>query len=180
MAVVVANYIKPNAKAKGTAKGNIKYIEHRPGKDGERIWRTLFNEQGRMSRGEAYELIDNAEPGSVFWRIKISPDPKTEDTKRDISMQEVTERTMNSLEEQLGKHISYVAAIHADHSPHRHIHVLAVLPKLSKEQFRDLPQAVIQGATEASLQQRRELDLVGEQTKARQREEGQWELQLHR
>jgi hypothetical protein len=102
VAVVVAKYIPPNAQAKGTAKANIRYIEHRPGKDGERVWRTLFGSDGRMSRGEAYTLIDNAEKGSVFWRIKISTDAKTEDIHRDLSMQEVTERTMNALQEQLG------------------------------------------------------------------------------
>jgi hypothetical protein len=177
VAVVKANY----TKSTGAAKANIKYIEHRPGKDGERIWRTLFGNDGRMSREEAYELIDNAEKGSVFWRIKISPDPKEEDTHRDLSMQEITERVMNSVQEQLGKEVNYVAAVHADHSQYRHIHVLAALPKLSRQEFQALPQVLIQSATEASLTQRRELDLLRQHRQQEQvhkeREDAQWERQ---
>jgi len=172
VAVVKANY----TKSKGAAKANIRYNEHRPGKDGERIWRTLFNEDGRISREEAYQLIDNAEPGSVFWRIKISPDPVNEDTRRDLSMQEVTEQTMNTLQEQLGKSVSYVAAIHQDHAPHRHIHVLALFPKLSKQEFQRLPNILIQGATLAALSQRTELDLIqGHRQREQEREGEQWE-----
>jgi hypothetical protein len=177
VAVVVVNYIKNNARRTKAAKENIKYIEQRPGKDGAKIWRTLFGNDGRMSRQQAYELIDQAEKGSVFWRIKISPDAKTEDTKRDLSMQEVTEQTMNSLNEQLGKQISYVAAIHADHSSYRHIHVLAILPKLSRQEFEQVPEILIQGATEDCLEQRRELDRIREYQRglAREREEAAWE-----
>jgi len=149
VAVVIAKYIPPNAKANGAAKKNIRYIEHRPGKDGERIWRTLFNSDGRISRQEAYEMVDNAGQGSVFWKIKISPDPVKEDTYRDLSMQEVTERVISTLQEQLGKPVSYVAAIHADHTDKRHIHVLAKLPKLSRAEFQRLPDILIQGATDA-------------------------------
>jgi len=176
VAVVIAGYIPPNAKAKGAAKRNIRYIEHRPGKDGERLWRTLFGADGRMSREEAYELIDNAEYGSVFWRIKVSPDAVNEDTNRDVSMQEVTERTMNSLQEQLGKSVSWVAAIHADHKPIRHIHVLALLPKLSKQEFGQLPNNLIKGATESCLAQRKELDQIRDHRQREQEPEAeQWE-----
>ena len=174
MAVVIANYIKNNAKKTKAAKANIRYIEHRPGKDGERLWRTLFGSDGRMSRQQAYEMIDNAEPGSIFWRIKISPDPKIEDVHRDLSMQEVIERMMNTLQAQLGKQISWIAAIHADHSPHRHVHALATLPKLSRQEFERLPEVLIHGATEICCEQRRELDLVREH-KEREREGEEWE-----
>lgn len=181
MAVVIAKYIQNNVKSEGKAKANIRYIEHRPGKDGARIWRTLFGIDGRMSREEAYKIIDQAEKGSIFWRIKISPDPKTEDSKRDLSMQEVTEKTMNTLQEHLGKQVAWVAAIHADHTDIRHIHVLAILPKLTRDEFRELPNILIQRATEASREQRQELDLVREHRQQEQEQEGgAWELQLHR
>jgi len=174
VAVVKANY----TKSKGTAKANIRYIEHRPGYAGERIWRTLFNESGRLSREEAYHLIDNAEKAYVFWRIKISPDPVNEDTKRDLSMQEVTEQTMNTLSEQLGKSLSYVAAIHQDHAPHRHIHVLAILPKLSRDEFQQLPNILIKGATLAAGEQRQELDQIRDHRQREQeREDAQWQRQ---
>jgi hypothetical protein len=184
VAVVVAKYIPPNAQANRAAKRNIRYIEHRPGKDGERLWRTLFGNDGRVSREEAYTLIDHAEKGSIFWTIKISPDPKTEDSKRDLSMQEITERVMNSLSEQLNYDVQYVAAIHADHKPHRHIHVLARLPKLSQKEFRELPNILIQSATESAQAQRQELDNIKEHRQNEkeriERDDAQWELQLQR
>ena len=124
-------------------------------------------------------MIDNAEPGSVFWRIKINPDAKTEDTKRDVSLQEVTENVMSSVQEQLGKDMQWVAAIHADHAPHRHIHVLARLPKLSREAFQQLPHLLIDAATQACLEQRRELDQVREHGKReKERKEREWEREL--
>lgn len=184
MAVVKAHYIQANAKAKGAAKANIRYIEHRPCKNGERLWRTLFGNDGRMSRGEAYQIVDNVEKGSVFWKIKISPDPVQEDTKRDLSMQEITERVIKSLADYLNYDVQYVAAIHADHRPHRHIHVLAKLPKLSRDEFQRLPDVLIQSATEAAQAQRQELDLVREirqlEQERNEREDAQWELQLQR
>src|SRR2546421_7613252 len=105
MAIVKANYTKSG----GAAKANIRYIEHRAGKDGEKTTRTLFGSDGAMERGEAYRMIDDAEKGSVFFRLKISPDAKTEDTKRDLFLQEVTMKTMQELEKRLGKEISWVA-----------------------------------------------------------------------
>ena len=132
-----------------------------------------------MSRQQAYEMIDNAEQGSIFWRIKISPDAKTEDRHRDLSMQEVTERTMNTLQEKLGKQVSWVAAIHADHAPHRHIHVLAKLPKLSRGEFQRLPDILINGATQSCLEQRLEHDLVREhRQQEKERKEREWEREL--
>lgn len=178
MAVAIAKYIQPNRQAKGKAKRTIRYNEHRPGKDGERLWRTLFNADGRLTRQEGYEMVDNADPGSVYWRIKISPDPVKEDTNRDLAMPEITERAMNDLQQQLGRDIQWIAAVHADHKPHRHIHVLAILPKLSSHEFRSLPDILIKGATDAALSQRQELDLVRDhRQKEQEKEDAQWQRQ---
>ena len=65
MAIVKATY----TKHKNGAKASIRYIEHRPGKEGEKINRTLFNGDGAMGRWQAYRLIDEAEKGSVFFRF---------------------------------------------------------------------------------------------------------------
>src|SRR6266567_2536632 len=78
MAVFVMNF----TQSKGAAKANIKYIQHRPGKDRVKATRTLFGWDGAMGRYEAYRMVDAAAKGSSFFRIKISPDPKTENTKR--------------------------------------------------------------------------------------------------
>src|SRR5712692_2281013 len=111
MAIVKATY----TKSSGGAKAGVRYIEHRPGKDGEKITRTLFGIDGLMGRYAAYRMIDEAEKGSFFFRFVISPDPKGEDTQRDLSLREITERTMNALEARVQQQVSWVAAEHDDH-----------------------------------------------------------------
>jgi hypothetical protein len=169
MAIVKANYTK---HASG-AKASIRYIEHRPGKDGQHITRSLFGHDGQLSRQEAYQMIDAAEQGSVFFRFVISPDPKGEDKEHDLHLREVTERTMHTLEERLHKQVSWVAAQHDDHVPHRHIHVVVVVSgRLYSQDF----QALRREATQACLEQRSQLDLAKEQSQT-QEQEGQWDLQ---
>ncbi len=168
MAIVKATY----TKSSGGAKASIRYIEHRPGKDGAKTTRTLFNGDGAMGRYEAYRMIDQAEQGSFFFRFVISPDPKQEDTGKDLFLREITERTMNALEDRFKKPLQWVAVEHTDHAPHRHIHVVAVLPgRLQVPDF----QALRQTATEAALEQRKQRDLIQEQ--GIQRKETQWERQ---
>ena len=166
MAIVKATYTKSGRGA----KASIRYIEHRKGRDGEQVSRTLFGSDGFIGRHEAYRMIDEAEKGSVFFRFVISPDPKQEDTQRDLHLRAVTEQTMQSLEERLKKAVCWVAVEHADHAPHRHVHVVAVVAgRLQVPDF----QALRQTATAACLEQRREYDLVLE-AKERKREEAQW------
>jgi hypothetical protein len=59
------------------------------------------------------------------------------------------------LEDRFQKAVPFVAAEHDDHSPHRHTHILAVLPgRLSPQDL-----AALRGvATEAALFQRQERD----------------------
>src|SRR5207248_7236803 len=97
MAIVKATY----TKSRGGAKASIRYIEHRPGKDNEKVNRILFGSDGGMGRWQAYQLIDEAEQGSFFYRFAVSPDPTQEDSKKDLHLREITEQTMLSLEEQL-------------------------------------------------------------------------------
>ena len=167
MAIVKATYTKSSSGA----KASVRYIEHRPGKDGEKITRNLFGIDGLMGRWQAYRMLDEAEKGSIFFRFVISPDPKQEDTGKDLFLREITERTMQSLEDRVHKQIQWVAAEHDDHSPYRHVHVIAVVPqRLQVQDFQTLRQT----ATEAALQQRRHHDLAREY-QAREREGGEWE-----
>ena len=171
MAIVKANYVKRGSGEKETAKASIRYMQHRSGKDGSKISRTLFNWDGAMERRDAYRMIDKAEQGSIFFRFVISPDPKKEDTHNDLYLREVAERTMNTLEERVQNGVQWVAAVHDDHTDIRHVHVMAVVTgRLQVQDF----QAIRQSATQASLTQRRQLDLVLEQ-KSREREEAEWE-----
>ena len=167
MAIVKASYTK-NSKG---AKASIRYIAHRRGKKGAKITRVLFGTDGVMGRRDAYRMIDAAEKGSIFFRFVISPDPKQEDTEKDLRLRDVTEQTMQTLEERVQKPVSWVAAEHNDHTPHRHVHVVAVVQgRLEVSDFASLRHA----ATEACVAQRGELDQVRGQ-QAREREEAAWE-----
>jgi hypothetical protein len=65
MAICKANFIPKGANVRSTAKANIRYIQNRRGKEGEKIQRTLWGIDGTMQRQEAYRMIDEAEKGSV-------------------------------------------------------------------------------------------------------------------
>ena len=154
MAIVKASYTKSSAGA----KASIRYIEHRPGKDGEKVTRTLFGSDGALGRWQAYQLIDEAEQGSFFYRFALSPDPKGEDTQADLFLREMTQQTMQMLEDQLNTQIQWVAAVHADHTPHRHVHILAMLPD-KRIPKKDL-MLLIETATAEAKAQRRLLDVL--------------------
>ena len=107
---------------------------------------------------QAYNMVDTAKRGTIFYRIVISPAPKREDRYRDLNLSEITIQTMLALEERLGKPIQFVAAIHDDHSPHRHVHTLVLVQgvRLTREDF----QALRLEATEQALSQRRLRDRI--------------------
>jgi len=158
MAIVKANYVKRGKKEKHRAKATIRYMQHRPGKEGKKIQRTLFGSDGVMERQEAYELIDDAGKGSIFFRFVVSPHPEREDTRDDLDLRALTEQTMSTLTDKFHKRqqiVQWVAAVHADHTPKRHVHILSVVPgRLSVQDFDHMREA----ATTASLEQRKELD----------------------
>jgi hypothetical protein len=165
MAIVKATY----TKSRGVAKAAIRYIAHRPGREGEKMKRELYGIDGSVERGEAYQMIDAAEKGTVFFRIVISPDPQTEDIYKDLSLREITAQTMLHLEERLTKDVPYIAVEHDDHAPHRHVHVLALVnDRLNTQDF----QALRTTATQAALSQRQEQDMARQQQQ--QQEGGQW------
>src|SRR6266571_1849588 len=111
MAIVKASY----TKSRRGAKAAIRYIQHRKGLEGARITRTLFGLDGAIGRHDAYRMIEEAGKGSVFFRIIVSPDPAKEDTQKDVRLWEVTEHTMQTLEERLRTPVAWVAVEHADH-----------------------------------------------------------------
>src|SRR5205823_448669 len=118
MAIVKATYTRTG----GSAKASVRYIENRPGKDGAKTQRTLFSAEGRVERMEAYTMIDQAAKGSYFYRLVISPDPKSEDSDKQLALRELTEQTMQRLEDRFQQPVQWVAVIHADHAEHRHVH----------------------------------------------------------
>jgi hypothetical protein len=155
MAVVKANYVKRGKHERKIAKGNIYYIQNRPGRDKERHSRTLFEASGNLGRREAYQFINVAPKGTYFYRLKLSPDPKGEDSKRDLDMHKLTRTMMRSLEKRLNTALPWAAALHDDHTDIRHVHILAAIPR--RLQKYDL-EYLISEATRLSLFQRRGLD----------------------
>jgi hypothetical protein len=163
--IVKASYTR---KGRG-AKAAVRYIENRPGKDGARVVRTLFNADGKMERGDVYAMIDQADKTSYFFRLVISPDPEREDNGKTLSLQEITEITIQSLEDRFKRPLQWVATIHADHAEQRHIHAIAIVPeRLQVQDFQRMRRA----ATEEALEQRHQLDLAREQ-RERSQEQGE-------
>ena len=173
MAVVKSNFVKRGAGAKKAAKATVRYIQNRPGRDGEKIIRTLFNREGETQRSDAYRMIDEAAKTDILFRFVISRDPASEDKERDLDMRNITENTMLKIEEIVGKTVHWTAAVHADHTDKRHIHTLAVVPGKIYAGHLNL---ITHTATKACLEQRQELDLVRNR-RERERElrgEAQW------
>lgn len=171
MAIIKVKYTKNPA----AAKKSVRYIAHRPDRDGGRTTRELFGYDGELTKQQAYRLIDQAQKGTTFFRIIISPDPDEEDTNRDLYLSDITIATMNKLEELKEREIPFLASEHSDHAPHRHLHVLALIPgKLNPHDFRALRET----ATQAALSQRQERDLArqAQERQARIREEAQWTI----
>jgi hypothetical protein len=84
MAVVKATY----TRARGAAKANIRYIQHRKGLAGHKLTRELFGAEGSLERAEAYRMIDAAQMGTVFFRLIISP-PQLADSHT-LNLAEIT------------------------------------------------------------------------------------------
>src|SRR5205823_2895394 len=112
MAIVKATY----TRKVGNAKASVRYIENRPGRDGAKLQRTLFNADGKVARGDAYTMIDQAANNSYFFRLVISPDPQREDSDKNLALRELTEKTIQSLEDRFQQPLQWVATIHGDHA----------------------------------------------------------------
>jgi hypothetical protein len=156
MAIVKATYTKSASEA----KAYLRYIQHRKGLDGQKSTRELYGHDGALARGAGYEMIDAAVKGTAFFRIIINPDPATEDTRKDLSLQAITDKTMQTLAKLVGRDVPYIAATHADHTPLHHAHILALVKgRLGREEL----QALRETATQEALGQRKERDLAQEQ-----------------
>jgi hypothetical protein len=165
VAVVKVNYVPNNNRAK--AKDFIKYMEQRAGRDGAKITRTLFGTGGVLQRLDCYNLIDEAERGTRYFRVVINPDVKTEDTKRDLNMAELVETTISKMREEMNIPLEWVAAIHTDHTPQRHIHAFVIA------KTRLLPAvAMRETATQICREQRQERDLIYEKAREMEQERG--------
>jgi hypothetical protein len=173
MAVVKTNYVRRGKVGNAKAKENARYIQHRAGKDKERVMRPLFTSDGPMTRLEAYQFIDEAPKGTHFYTIIINPDPVKENPYQDLDMRQIAITTMQTIAEIVDTPVIWVAAVHDDHTDKNHVHALAALNRRL-----DTPELnhIREVTTQACLRERRELDRMLER-QARAREQGEWELE---
>jgi hypothetical protein len=157
--IVKANYCTRDKNDRGRAKATLRYIAHRRDREGSKVTRDLFGFNGFLSKDTAYRMIDEApKKGRYYYRVIISPDPRREDRYKDLDLRSLTLATMLKLEERYGKSIQFVAAIHDDHSSHRHVHTLVILNgrRLTRADFASLRDY----ARNRALTQRRYKDRV--------------------
>jgi hypothetical protein len=171
MAVIKANYVRRGKAGNAQAKENVRYIQHRPDKDNERVMRPLFTNDSPMTRQDAYQFIDEAPKGTHFYTIIINPDPTSEDTHKDLDMRQITITTMQSIEAIVQTPVAWVAAIHDDHTDKNHVHALAAVNRrLDTPELNQIREVT----TQACLGQRLELDRSREQKEREQVGDG-WE-----
>jgi hypothetical protein len=158
MAVVTLEY----TRNKQEIKAHLKYFTHRAGRDGEKMTREIFTNMGETDKQEFYRQVEYAGRGTAFFKFMINPDPKSEDSLKDLDLRHVTRRTINKMEKAVGRRLYFVATVHnADHTPLRHVHgIFLVQGHLSKEQFRALQEVARSESTRQALLQRRARDLT--------------------
>jgi hypothetical protein len=169
--IVKASY----TRALADAKRYVRYIAHRSAGRPGRATRELWNEHGRLDRTQVYELLDRHPEGrgTSYFRFAVSPDPRTEDTHKDLDVRALAARTLRELEDRLGRPVAWVAALHDDHADHRHAHVLAVVHGVVRT---DDLRALAREATAAARDQRRQLDHDRGREPARARQPHEREL----
>src|SRR5215210_864873 len=136
MIVKITSYIKARnpAIAKNIARAFVRYIIHRPDREGERDYRTLIGADGPMEKYLGYNMINGSPKNTVFIRLAISPAPKTEDINKDLDLWLLTQNAMAFLKEHLGKDIQFLAAAHENQTDIRHVNALVFVPgRLSKK-----------------------------------------------
>ena len=152
MAIVKAKYIR----GKGRIKAHLRYITLRRGLDVGRITRPLFGRDGPLSKLQIYEMIDAVSRGAVFNKFVINFHPVKEDTRKDLNLWEITQKTLAHIKTPFGDSVPFVATIHDDHTLLRHIHGFFIVEgKLNKEEFAKIKKLWKVASAEARRQRSR-------------------------
>ena len=154
MAIVKAKYVR----SKPRIKAHLRYITHRRGLDVGRITRPLFGPDGALSKLQIYEMIDAVRRGAVFHKFVFNFHPVKEDTRKDLNLWEITQKTLEHIKTQFGDSVPFVATIHDDHTLLRHIHGFFIVEgRLPKEEFAKI-KGLWKVASAEVWRQRRHLD----------------------
>jgi hypothetical protein len=157
MAIVKMSYTRDPIQI----KEHLRYIVHRPGKNREAVTRELFDAFDTTNKTHTYELID-ATRHPLFFKFIINFDAKKEDTCKDLDLQLITRKTLLEMERRIGRDVPFVAVMHDDHTPLRHIHAIGMVQgKIAKADFQKLKTLWLT-ATEEARSQRRMRDRVQE------------------
>lgn len=102
--------------------------------------RDIFTNIGETDKSKFFEQVKNAGRGTSFFKFMISPDPKGEDSLKDLDLRHITRRMIRRMEKAVGRSLFFVAAVHnADHTSIRHVHgIFLVRGRLSKRHFNAL------------------------------------------
>jgi hypothetical protein len=166
MAIVKLKY----TRSRGAIKAHLRYVVHRPDKEREKLTRELFqhNYLG-VTKQDAYDLINNAPRGTIFYKMTINFHPVKEDTRKDLDLHHITSLTVREMQERIGRSIPFVATIHDGHenTALRHIHAICLVQgRLSREDFAKL-KTLWQTATAEVRLQRNARDRVQERHRTR-------------
>jgi hypothetical protein len=166
MAIVKLKY----TRSRNGIKRHLRYIVHRPGKEREKLTRELFQHNYRsVTKQYAYDLMDAAPRGTVFYKMTINFHPVKEDTHKDLDLQHIASLTVREMQLRIGRTVPFIATIHDGHANTdlRHIHAICLVQgRLSKEEFAKL-KTLWQSATAEVRLQRRARDRVQERRQTR-------------
>lgn len=132
------NYIHRTKTMRVQAKKHLGYIGERPGKDKADIIRSLFGKAGKFTKEQVEKMIEDAPDNTLFWRLKLNPDPVLENPEKILNLEELTRDAVSWLEERIGKNdtprnIPFVGAIHDDHTPLAHMHAILFIQRQGRE-----------------------------------------------
>jgi hypothetical protein len=166
MAVVKMKY----TRSRTAIKAHLRYIVHRPGKEWEKRTRELFqHEYQRVTKQDAYDLINSAPRNTIFYKMMINFHPTREDTYKDLDLQYIASLTVREMQYRIGRDVPFIATIHNGHAKTdlRHIHAICLVQgRLSKAEYAKL-QTLWQTATAEVKEQRRSRDRIHERERSR-------------
>ena len=154
MAIVKLKY----TRSKEGIKRHLRYIVHRPGKDMKKPTRELFQHNYQsVTKQYAYDLINGAPRGTVFYKMTINFHPRKEDTRKDLDLHHITSLTVREMQARIGRDVPFIATVHDGHADTglRHIHAVCLVQgRLSKEEFAKLKTLWQTASAEVRLQRK--------------------------